>query len=296
MGQVTEKAYAKINLGLDVIRRRPDGYHEVKMIMQTVDIFDTLIIKKTENRGISLMVGEAELPCDKNNLIYKAAEAVMKEYELPGGVEITLEKRIPIAAGMAGGSSDAAAVYRGMNRLFDLQMSLSDMQKMGVKIGADVPYCIMGGTALSEGIGEVLSALPAPPDAYLVIAKPDIDVSTKFVYENLHANTLSYHPDIDGMITALREGSLKGITDRLGNVLETVTEKNYPVISQIKQLMKENGAENALMSGSGPTVFGIYKAQADAEAAYEILERTQIVKQLFVTRFAMPEYTPCNPA
>lgn len=296
MSQIVRKAYAKINLGLDVLRRRPDGYHEVKMIMQTVDLYDELSFQKGEKPGIVLKVDNEELPCDKNNLIYKAAEAVMKEYELPGGVEITLEKRIPIAAGMAGGSSDAAAVYRGMNRLFDLQMSLSDMQKMGVKIGADVPYCIMGGTALSEGIGEVLSALPAPPDAYLVIAKPDIDVSTKFVYENLHANTLSYHPDIDGMITALREGSLKGITDRLGNVLETVTEKNYPVISQIKQLMKENGAENALMSGSGPTVFGIYKAQADAEAAYEILERTQIVKQLFVTRFAMPEYTPCNPA
>ena len=296
MGQVTEKAYAKINLGLDVIRRRPDGYHEVKMIMQTVDIFDILTIKKTEKTGISLMVGDAELPCDKNNLIYKAAEAVMSEYELPGGVEITLEKNIPIAAGMAGGSSDAAAVYRGMNRLFNLNMSLSDMQKMGVKIGADVPYCIMGGTALSEGIGEILSALPAPPDAYLVVAKPDIDVSTKFVYENLHADTLQYHPDIDGMVAALKERSLTGITDRLGNVLETVTEKNYPVIAQIKQLMKENGAENALMSGSGPTVFGIYRTQAEAEAAYEILRGKQLAKQLFVTKFALPEYTPCNPA
>lgn len=292
MNQVSEKAYAKINLGLDVIRRRPDGYHEVKMIMQTVGICDTLTIAKSNNKEIILMVGDAPLPCDRSNLIYKAAEMVMQQFDLQEGVEITLEKNIPIAAGMAGGSSDAAAVFRGMNRLFDLGMSLSDMQKLGVKIGADIPYCIMGGTALSEGIGEILSELPTPPDAYLLIAKPDIDVSTKFVYENLHADTLAYHPDVDGMVEALTAGDLKGITDRMGNVLETVTEKAYPVIGKIKSLMKTEGAENALMSGSGPTVFGIYKEKEAAERACKVLQEQGITNQIFVTEFILPEYAP----
>ena len=291
MNQIIEKAYAKINLSLDVLRRRPDGYHEVKMIMQTVGIFDTLTIAKSNDKEIRLKVGSANLPCDRSNLIYRAAEMVMERFDLQQGVEITLEKRIPIAAGMAGGSSDAAAVFRGMNRLFSLNMSLEDMQKLGVKIGADIPYCIMGGTALSEGIGEILSHLPTPPVAYLLIAKPDIDVSTKFVYENLHADTLPYHPDVDGMVEALREGNLKGITDRMGNVLETVTEKAYPIIAEIKTLMKNAGAENALMSGSGPTVFGIYKEKEKAEEACELIQKQDLAKQIFVTEFALPEYT-----
>lgn len=291
MNQVIEKAYAKINLSLDVLRRRPDGYHEVKMIMQTVGIFDTLTIAKSNDKEICLKVGNAPLPCDRSNLIYKAAEMVINQFDLQQGVEITLEKNIPIAAGMAGGSSDAAAVFRGMNRLFSLGMSLDDMQKLGVKIGADIPYCIVGGTALSEGIGEVLSPLPAPPEAYLLIAKPDIDVSTKFVYENLHADTLAYHPDVDGMAKALYAGDLKGITDRMGNVLETVTEKAYPVITEIKVLMKDKGAENALMSGSGPTVFGIYKEKERAEEACKALQEKDLARQVFVTEFALPEYT-----
>ena len=214
MEQLTRKAYAKINLGLDVLRRRPDGYHEVKMIMQTVDIYDTLTFRKLEERELSekeksstepvirIYSDHETLPCNKSNLIYKAAALVMKIYEIKSGVAITLEKRIPIAAGMAGGSTDAAAVFHGLNELFELGMSPDEMKGMGVTIGADVPYCIMGGTALSEGIGEILTRLPAPPKAYLLVAKPDINVSTKFVYENLHADTLSYHPDIDGMVQA----------------------------------------------------------------------------------------------
>lgn len=292
MNQVSEKAYAKVNLSLDVLKRRSDGYHEVKMIMQTVGIYDVLTLFKTESKEIVLKVGDAPLPCDRDNLVYKAAELVMQRFDLPEGVEITLKKNIPIAAGMAGGSSDAAAVFRGMNRLFNLKMSFSDMQELGVKIGADIPYCIMGGTALSEGIGEILSQLPAPPKAFLLIAKPDIDVSTKFVYENLHADTLTYHPDVDGMVQALKQGDLEGITDRMGNVLETVTEKAYPVIGEIKTLMKAQGAENALMSGSGPTVFGIYKEKKCAEKAYEVLVEKKLAKQVFVTEFALPEYTP----
>lgn len=300
MVQLTRKAYAKINLGLDVLRRRPDGYHEVKMIMQTVDIYDTLTFRKLEDTELSEMeksVAEPviridsdheSLPCNKSNLIYRAAALVMKTYEIRDGIAITLKKRIPIAAGMAGGSTDAAAVFHGLNELLGLGMSLDRMKEMGVSIGADVPYCLMGGTALSEGIGEILTALPAPPEVYLLVAKPDINVSTKFVYENLHAETLSYHPDIDGMVRAIKEGNLKGITERMGNVLETVTEKEYPVIGRIKEEMKKAGAENALMSGSGPTVFGIYRQRDAAGKAFKIIEGLGLAKQIFVTEFAAP--------
>ncbi|WP_286082433.1 4-(cytidine 5'-diphospho)-2-C-methyl-D-erythritol kinase [Parablautia intestinalis] len=289
MNQVTRKAYAKINLGLDVLRRRPDGYHEVKMVMQTVGIFDTLTFRKGQGKeglpDISLSVDSKELPCDKGNLIYRAAELIMETYGVKESVDITLKKNIPIAAGMAGGSSDAAAVFHGLNKLFGLSMSLQDMQKLGVKIGADVPYCIMGGTALSEGIGEILTPVAAPPSASLLIAKPDINVSTKFVYENLHADTLKEHPDIDGMVKALQEGSLEGITGRMGNVLETVTIKKYPVIRQIKDIMIANGAENALMSGSGPTVFGIYTGKERAGEAYKAMEKLGLARQIYVTEF-----------
>lgn len=288
MDKVTRKAYAKINLGLDVLRRRPDGYHEVKMVMQTVGIFDTLTFQKRSGKelpAISLSVDNEELPCDKGNLIYRAAELIMETCGIKEGVDITLNKNIPIAAGMAGGSSDAAAVFHGLNDLFGLSMSLEDMQKLGVKIGADVPYCMMGGTALSEGIGEILTPVAAPPAAHLLIVKPDINVSTKFVYENLHADTLKEHPDIDGMVKALEEGSLEGITSRMGNVLETVTIKKYPVIRKIKDAMLANGAENALMSGSGPTVFGIYREKERAGEAYKALERLGLARQIFVTEF-----------
>lgn len=289
MDYVTRKAYAKINLGLDVLRRRPDGYHEVKMIMQTVGIYDVLTFRKRKMMGdfpdITISLDKEELPCDKNNLIYKAAELIMQAYEIKEGVDITLNKNIPIAAGMAGGSTDAAAVFHGFKELFGLSMSLEDMKDMGVKIGADVPYCIMGGTALSEGIGEILTPLPASPKACLLIAKPEISVSTKFVYENLHADRLEYHPDIDGMVDALQNGDLKGITDRMGNVLEIVTVKEYPVIARIKEEMLKGGAENALMSGSGPTVFGIFREKEAAGKCSEVIKELGLAKQIFVTEF-----------
>lgn len=282
---ITRKAYAKINLCLDVLRRRPDGYHDVKMIMQTVGIFDVLTFEKKEEPGITLTVDHAEIPADGDNLIVKAARLVTDAYQIKEGVHISLQKNIPIAAGMAGGSTDAAAVFHGLKELFDLPMSVEEMKQLGVKIGADVPYCIEGGTKLSEGIGEVLTPLLAPPKAHLVIAKPDINVSTKFVYENLHANSLTYHPDVDGMTEALAQGDLQGITKRLGNVLETVTVKEYPVIEEIKTLLKEKGALNALMSGSGPTVFGIFADEKEAEAARESVLLKGLAKQVFVTEF-----------
>ncbi len=283
--KTTQRAYAKINIGLDVLRRRADGYHEVKMIMQTVDIYDELVLERRKQPGIELRMDNSELPSGGDNLICRAADLLFREKEITGGVNISLTKRIPIAAGMAGGSADAAAALRGVNELFDLGYSLKELQALGVGLGADIPYCLAGGTMLSEGIGEILTPLPAPPAAHLVIAKPDINVSTAFVYGNLHADRLAWHPDIDGMIVALQKGDLDGITDRLGNVLETVTVKAHPVIEQIKELLRKQGAENALMSGSGPTVFGIFKEKETAARAAEAVERGRLAKQIFVTTF-----------
>ena len=284
MEKTERRAYAKINLGLDVLRRRENGYHDVKMVMQTVGIYDELTFEKIEE-GIVVTTDKEELPTDKGNLIYRAAELLTEKYQIQEGIRISLKKNIPIAAGMAGGSTDAAAVFHGMNTLFNLHMDEKTMQEEGVKIGADVPYCIMGGTALSEGIGEVLTALPAPPKAVLCIAKPDINVSTKFVYENLHIETVKDHPDIDGMVQAIREGDLRGITDRMANVLETVTVKEYPIIEEIKKKMLESGAENALMSGSGPTVFGVFAEEAGAREAMEGIRKEKLAQQVFVTEF-----------
>ncbi len=283
--KTTQRAYAKINIGLDVLRRRADGYHEVKMIMQTVDIYDELVLERRKEPGIELRMDNSELPSGGDNLICRAADLLFREKKITEGVNISLTKRIPIAAGMAGGSADAAAALRGLNELFDMGYSLKELQALGVGLGADIPYCLAGGTMLSEGIGEILTPLPAPPAAHLVIAKPDINVSTAFVYGNLHADRLAWHPDIDGMIAALQKGDLDGITGRLGNVLETVTVKAHPVIEQIRELLRKQGAENALMSGSGPTVFGIFKEKETAARAAEAVERGRLAKQIFVTTF-----------
>lgn len=284
-GMIRQKAYAKVNIGLDVLRRRPDGYHELKMIMQTVDIFDDLTFEREREPGIRLRIEGADLPADENNLVYKAAALMMEERQIKEGVAITVTKRIPIAAGMAGGSADAAAAMRGLNALFEMGYATEALRELGVRLGADIPYCITGGTMLSEGIGEVLTPLPAPPECYLVVAKPDMDVSTAFVYQNLRADSLPFHPDIDGMVKALAAGDLGGITDRMGNVLETVTVPAYPVIDRIKTRMRELGAENALMSGSGPTVFGIYKEQETAKKAAAIIREEKLAGAVFVTRF-----------
>ena len=287
MNPIVRKAYAKINLGLDVVRRRPDGYHEVKMVMQTISLHDELRFEETEGKEIILFSNDNPLlPEDmKDNLIYRAADCIRREYGIDRGVKITLQKNIPIAAGMAGGSTDAAATFHGLNELWQLSMNVERMQELSVKLGDDIPYCIMGGTALSEGIGEVLTPLPAPPHAYVLIAKPDISVSTKFVYENLHADTLKEHPDIDGMVEAIRNGDLYGITGSMKNVLETVTEKSYPIISGIKEQMRAEGALNALMSGSGPTVFGIFEEETKARKAADSIRELELSNQIFVTTF-----------
>ena len=285
MNQMRLKALAKINLGLDVLRRKEDGYHEVKMIMQTINLHDQIHMKKIEEEEIRVRTNLYYLPTNENNLVYKAAKMLKDEFNLPGGISINLKKVIPVAAGMAGGSSDAAAVLFGMNKMYGLKLSMQELKDRGVKLGADVPYCIMRGTALAEGIGEKLTKLPAMPKCHILIAKPPINVSTKFVYENLHANDLKPedHPSVDIQLEALKEGNLEKLVANMGNVLERVTVPAYPVIDEIKQLMVDAGAMGAMMSGSGPTVFGIFESYAKAKEAYEKIEQSGLSKQIYLT-------------
>ena len=279
------KAYGKINLGLDVVRRLENGYHQVRMIMQSVELADTVTMRRLSEDGIVLKTDKPGLPCDERNLAYKAASLMKEQFSLPSGVEIMLEKHIPVAAGMAGGSADCAAVLKGMNELFGLGASFEELQKIGVKLGADVPYCLMGGCALSEGIGEVLTALPKPPACTLLLAKPNISVSTKYVYESLRLDELKHHPDIDGIVQSIETGDLERLCGKLENVLESVTGKEYPVIGKIEESMKEEGALQALMSGSGPTVFGIFREREDAERAMERVRKENPDAEVFFSGF-----------
>ena len=283
MNAVTRKAPAKINLGLDVLGRRENGYHDVRMVMQTVYLYDQIRIEKTKKPGIELSTNLFYLPVNENNLAYQAADLLMKEFDVKEGVKITLDKHIPVAAGMAGGSSNAAAVLFGINRMFSLGLSQKELMERGVTLGADVPYCVMRGTVLAEGIGEILTPLPACPKCHVLIAKPPINVSTKFVYTNLRANELTCHPDIDGQIRALQDGDLEAVCKKMGNVLETVTIPAYPIIQTIKDKMMQCGAVNAMMSGSGPTVFGIFNEREQAEKAAELLREEDKIRQMFVT-------------
>ena len=283
MKEISVKALAKVNLGLDVVRKREDGYHEVRMIMQTIHLFDRLEIMRNQSGRITMSTNLAFLPTNENNLVYKAAALLKEEFDIGDGIDVKLHKHIPVAAGMAGGSTDAAAVLYGMNRIFDLGLSKEDLMTRGVKLGADVPYCIMRGTALAEGIGEKLSALPPMVKCPVLIAKPQIGVSTKFVYENLKLDEHTQHPDIDALIQNIRTKDLPAIAGSMGNLLETVTAKKYPEIEKIKELMRENGALNAMMSGSGPTVFGLFDELETAKMAAAIVRQSGLARQVFVT-------------
>lgn len=283
MDSMKLKAYAKINLGLDVLRKREDGYHEVRMVMQMVNLYDRIELVKKKNPGIEVKTNLYYLPTNQDNLVYKAANLLIEEFQIKEGIQIHLRKYIPVSAGMAGGSSDAAAVLFGMNRMFRLGLSLEELMKRGIKLGADIPYCIMRGTALSEGIGEKLTPLPSVPSCKVLIAKPAVSVSTRFVYENLKLQELNSHPDIDGIIENIKRKDIRGMAERLGNVLETVTIPAYPVIEDIKNVMKEQGALNALMSGSGPTVFGLFIEEKQARAAWEKVK--SLAKQSYLTTF-----------
>ena len=283
MNQIELKALAKINLGLDVLGRRENGYHDVRMIMQTIQMYDVLEIKKKKAPGISLSVNYPYIPCDERNLVYKAAKLLMDEFQVTSGVEIDLRKFIPTAAGMGGGSSDAAAVLVGVNRMFQLGLTKRELMERSVAIGADVPFCVLRGTALAEGIGEILTPLPSLPKCFVLIAKPPISVSTKLVYEKLDSHEIEDHPDIDGIIDGLKAHDIEKVASSMGNVLEKVTIEEYPVIEQIKNVMKEHGALNAMMSGSGPTVFGIYDSKEKARKAAAKIREKQLAKQVYVT-------------
>lgn len=283
MDKISLKALAKINLGLDVVRRREDGYHEVRMIMQTIHLFDRVNIEKTSEPGIKIKTNLSYLPVNENNLIYKAGRLLMDEFDITEGVSVDLDKRIPVAAGMAGGSTDAAAMLYGMNKMFGLGLSMQELKDRGVKIGADVPYCLMRGTALAEGIGEKLKSLPPMIKCPVLIAKPQISVSTKFVYENLRLDEKAKHPDIDQLIKDIKTKDLQGVCDHMGNILETVTIPNYPIIAEIKKNMIENGAAGAMMSGSGPTVFGLFDDAEKAKQAYKAMKKSGLSRQTYLT-------------
>ena len=285
MDKLDLKALGKINLGLDVLGKKENGYHDVRMVMQTVYLYDQIRIEKRKEPGISLSTNLFYLPVNENNLAYRAASLLMEEFHIKEGVKITLDKHIPVAAGMAGGSSNAAAVLFGINRMFSLGLSQKDLMERAVSLGADVPYCIMRGTVLAEGIGERLTPLPEPVPCHVLIAKPKIHVSTKFVYGNLKADEITEHPDIDGQIAALEAGDLYALAKRMGNVLEMVTIPAFPVIQEIKEDMCRMGAVNAMMSGSGPTVFGLFDDKAAARRAYEKLKKGSIAKQVYLTEF-----------
>ena len=283
MDRLELKALGKINLGLDVLGRRENGYHDVRMVMQTVYLYDRIIMKKSKTPGIRLETNLYYLPVNENNLAYQAAQMLMDDFHIEEGVSIQLDKHIPVAAGMAGGSSNAAAVLFGMNRMFSLGLSQKELMERGVKLGADVPYCIMRGTVLAEGIGEILTPLSPMPKCYVLIAKPAISVSTKMVYEKLDSHEIEDHPDIDGILAGLKAGDLKKVAGSMGNVLERVTVDAYPVIDQIKKMMIKEGALNAMMSGSGPTVFGIFEEKATARKAADAIRDARLTKQVYVT-------------
>ncbi len=277
---------SKVNLGLDVLRRRDDGYHEVRMIMQTLKLCDELYFEETQKNEIRIVCNSENLECDENNLIYKAARLIMDEAGIDRGLDIRLKKNIPIAAGMAGGSSDAAAALVALNKMLNINFDIPKLKEIGVKIGADVPYCIEGGTQLSEGIGEKLTRLKDAPQCFVVVAKPHIGVSTKYVYENLHVETIKTHPNIDAMLKGIDAGDLIEISSHMENILENVTEKKYPVIAMLKSKLKSMGALNSLMSGSGPTVFALFDEKDKADKACEAVLDTGEVAFGCVTQFS----------
>ena len=274
---------AQINLALDVLGRRQDGYHEVRMIMQTVGLHDRIDLYRTSEPGIRIETNLFYLPTNEQNLAYRAAKLLMDEFSITDGVSVKLDKRIPVAAGMAGGSTDAAAMLIGVNRLFSLGLTKRQLMERGVQIGADAPYCIMRGTALAEGIGEALSPLPPMVKCPVLIAKPSISVSTKFVYQNLKLDDTTIHPDIDRLIDDIKAKNLHDIAAHMGNVLETVTIPNYPVIDEIKKHMLSNGAVGAMMSGSGPTVFGLFDDEDTAKKAYKAMRSSHLARQVYLT-------------
>ncbi|MBC6129230.1 4-(cytidine 5'-diphospho)-2-C-methyl-D-erythritol kinase [Listeria booriae] len=265
--KINVKAPAKINLSLDALYKRKDNYHELEMVMTTIDLADRLQLVLLEKDCIKLDVKAHFIPDDKRNLVYQAAALLKERFQIKQGVAITLDKSIPVAAGLAGGSSDAAAALKGLNQLWDLNLSLEELADLGAELGSDIPFCLYGGTALATGRGEIIEPLPMMPNCWIVLAKPSISVSTPGVYRDLKVAEVK-HPNTKGMVQAIQDGSFEGICDNIGNVLETVTLVKHPEVKRIKEKMLEFGADTALMSGSGPTVFALVKQYSRAKRVY----------------------------
>lgn len=280
--KIYEKAPAKINLMLDVLYKRPDGYHEVEMIMTMVDLADRLEMEALSRDTIIISSQAGYIPLDEKNLAFQAAKLIKERYNVKSGVYIHLDKHIPVAAGLAGGSSDAAATLRGLNRLWDLKIPVDELKRLGAELGSDVPFCITGGTALATGRGELLTALPNPPQCWVVLAKLPINVSTAEIYGKFRSNEISVHPSADRMRREIERSSFQGICGELGNVLEDVTLKLYPEVAHLKETMLRLGADGVLMSGSGPTVFGLVSKEAKISRIYNGLRG--FCKDVFAVR------------
>lgn len=276
MNSIDLKSRAKVNLSIDVLGKREDGYHLVEMIMQTIDLYDKLKITEIEENSILIKSNSLDIPLNEDNIMYKAVNLLKNQFNIEKGIEISIEKNIPVAAGMAGGSSNAAAVLVGLNKLWNLGLSENELKDIGLKLGADVPFCITGGSALAEGIGEELTNIKGlPEDLNILICKPNIFVSTKEVYQSLNMDKVKRRPQNKELIDALQKEDVKFISENMVNVLEEVTSLKYPEIGQIEDIMIKNKALGSMMSGSGPTVFGLFdnkdcaiKAKEDLQAKY----------------------------
>lgn len=283
MDSIKLNARAKINITLDVLGTREDGYHDLSMIMQTINLCDNLYIKKTDTGNIEMKSNLSWLPCDERNLVYRAAAKMKEIYGIKEGICLELSKNIPVAAGMAGGSTDCAAALIGIRNLFSVNAGDKELMAIGKELGADVPYCIMRGTALAEGIGEVLTPLPPFPDCTVLIAKPPINVSTSTVFGAFDINKVEKRPDNKKMIELIKAKDLEGICRNMCNVLESVTVKNYPIIDDIKSTMLENDAIGSMMSGSGPTVFGFYKDYKTALKGLRAIKSKFKFREVYIT-------------
>ncbi|MBC8080559.1 MAG: 4-(cytidine 5'-diphospho)-2-C-methyl-D-erythritol kinase [Gorillibacterium sp.] len=283
--RVLEKAPAKINLSLDVLHKRPDGFHEVEMVMTMVDLADRLEMQELDRDTIIISSQAGYIPLDEKNLAFQAAKLIKDRYEVRQGVYLHLDKKIPVAAGLAGGSSDAAATLRGLNKLWRLGISEAEMMKLGEVLGSDVPFCVSGGTALAQGRGEKLTRLEPPPQSWVILAKPPINVSTADVYGKLKAAEIRRHPNTQAVLAAIENKDFEALCGSLGNVLEEVTLEHYPEVSQLKDCMRRLGAEGVLMSGSGPTVFGLVTKEIKAERIYNGLRG--FCKDVYAVRMLM---------
>lgn len=286
MNKIEIKAYAKINPAIDIIKKRTDGYHEVQMIMQSVELHDKVILNKTE-REIIVKCDNPQVPEGEKNIAYRAAKIMFDKYNIQSGISIEIIKNIPISAGMAGGSSDAAAVIKGINQLFELKLHIDEQEKIALSIGADVPFCLMGGTVMAEGIGEKLTKISQLRPVDILIVKPKIDVSTKWVYENFKIENVQNRPNINEIINSIKEDNIEKFAKNMVNVLETVTAKKYPIIDYIKDIMMKNGAKGSIMSGSGSAVFGMFSDKENAKKAKKIIMQDEKIKNncsCFITK------------